>query len=144
MPVSGKVRQQIISQASYRCEYCQTSHRLIGMPPVIDHIIPLALGGDNHVANLAAACYRCNEFKGAKTQASDPSTGQMVSLFHPRHSMGQTKKVGYPFFFIPTGFGGIGVFKCHLVLLERGPGTHPVSEFVPGPPGLKLVNHCPV
>ena len=87
MPVSDKVRQQIISQAGYRCEYCQTSHRLVGMPPVIDHIIPLALGGSDHIANLAAACYRCNEFKGAKTQAPDPATGQMVNLFHPRQQL---------------------------------------------------------
>lgn len=87
MPISDKIRQQIISQAGYRCAYCQTSHRLVGMPPVIDHIIPLALGGSDHISNLAAACYRCNEFKGAKTQATDPATGQMVNLFHPRQQL---------------------------------------------------------
>ncbi len=34
--------------------------------------------------NLAAACYRCNEFKGAKTEGIDPATGVLVPLFNPR------------------------------------------------------------
>lgn len=89
MPLSDKVRQRIFLRARYRCEYCQTSHRLIGMPPVIDHILPMASGGSDHISNLAAACYRCNEFKGAKTQAIDPATGQMVNLFHPRRQLWQ-------------------------------------------------------
>lgn len=89
MPLSDKVRQRIFLRASYRCEYCQTSHRLIGMPPVIDHILPSVSGGSDHLSNLAAACYRCNEFKGAKTQAIDPATGQMVNLFHPRQQLWQ-------------------------------------------------------
>jgi hypothetical protein len=45
------------------------------------------LGGSSHILNLAAACYRCNEFKGAKTEAADPATGQMVNLFHPRQQL---------------------------------------------------------
>jgi 5-methylcytosine-specific restriction endonuclease McrA len=52
------LRQQIFAQARYRCEYCLTSHRLLGMPPTIDHILPLTLGGRHERENLAAACYR--------------------------------------------------------------------------------------
>lgn len=54
------------------------------MPPVVDHIIPTAEGGGNERENLAAACYRCNEFKGVRTHAADPLTGELVPLFHPR------------------------------------------------------------
>ena len=58
------IRQQVISEAEHRCEYCLTSSRLIGMPLVIDHILPKSLGGSDERENLAASCYRCNEFKG--------------------------------------------------------------------------------
>ena len=34
--------------------------------------------------NLAAACYRCNEFKGAKTSGRDPLSEESADLFHPR------------------------------------------------------------
>jgi hypothetical protein len=42
---------------------------------VLDHVIPLAAGGESTIDNLCLCCYRCNEFKGAKHQASDPQTG---------------------------------------------------------------------
>ncbi len=68
----------------YVCEYCKTSSRLTGTPLVIEHIIPKSLGGTDKGENLAASCYRCNEFKGTKTHAVDPKTKQLVKLFNPR------------------------------------------------------------
>ncbi|MFM7530567.1 MAG: HNH endonuclease [Nodosilinea sp.] len=85
--ISPAIRQQVIAEAQYCCEYCQTQQRLIGMPLVIDHIQPLCLGGSSRRDNLAASCYRCNQFKGAKTTSLDPLTNQSVSLFHPRHQI---------------------------------------------------------
>ena len=78
------VRQQVLSEAEHRCEYCLTSSRLIGMPLVIDHITPKSLDGEDERKNLAASCYRCNEFKGAKTQCIDNVTGELTTLFNPR------------------------------------------------------------
>lgn len=78
------VRRQVFANANHCCEYCRTSRRLIGMPLVIDHITPQSAGGSDDPANLAAACYRCNEFKWAKTHALDPMTGELVPLFNPR------------------------------------------------------------
>ena len=80
----SKSCQQVISDAQKCCEYCQTQQDLIGMPLVIDHIFPRAKGGKSDRANLAAACYRCNEFKGAKTYAIDSETDKKTDLFHPR------------------------------------------------------------
>jgi len=54
------------------------------MPLVMDHIIPQAKGGSDERENLAAACYRCNEYKGSKTEGIDPATGMLVPLFNPR------------------------------------------------------------
>ena len=82
--ISKSVRQQVINEAGYRCEYCRTSSRLIGMPLVMDHILPSSLGGSDERENLAACCYRCNEFKGAKIKANDPVTNESISLFNPR------------------------------------------------------------
>ena len=84
MTISEQLRQQVIAQADYRCEYCKTSSRLTGAPPIMEHILPRSLGGTDDRENLAASCYRCNEFKGAKTHAVDPETGQFVALFNPR------------------------------------------------------------
>ena len=78
------LRQQVFQRAGHRCEYCLTSRRVIGMPLVVDHILPKALGGEDDFDNLCAACYRCNEYKGSKTHGLDPASGQYISLFHPR------------------------------------------------------------
>ncbi len=84
MSISNKIRSEVTTRADYRCEYCRTSSRIIGMPLVMEHILPKTAGGKDESKNLAASCYRCNEFKGAKTHATDPQTGQLVALFNPR------------------------------------------------------------
>jgi hypothetical protein len=78
------IRHQVFARAHHCCEYCQTARRLIGMPLVIDHIIPLSRNGTDEFANLAAACYRCNEYKGARTEGVDPATNELAPLFNPR------------------------------------------------------------
>ena len=82
--IRDELRQQVFREAAHRCEYCRTSRRLIGMPLVVDHIVPRSRSGSDERSNLAAACYRCNEFKAAKTDALDHATGEWVLLFHPR------------------------------------------------------------
>lgn len=82
--VNEATRRQIFAAADHRCEYCRTSRRVMGMPLVIDHIRPLSLSGGDEPENLAAACYRCNELKRAKTHDLDPATGELAPLFHPR------------------------------------------------------------
>ncbi|MBS9391603.1 MAG: HNH endonuclease [Dolichospermum sp. LBC05a] len=82
--ISKSLRQQVINEAGYRCEYCRTSSRLTGMLLVMDHILPSSLGGNDERENLAACCYRCNEFKGAKIKANDPVKNESISLFNPR------------------------------------------------------------
>jgi len=84
MTISDRLRRQVIEEARHRCEYCKTSSRLTGTPLIIEHIFPKSLGGSDDRSNLAASCYRCNEFKGAKTDAIEPETKQLVPLFNPR------------------------------------------------------------
>jgi hypothetical protein len=84
MTISEILRRQVIEEAGYRCEYCKTSMHLTGTPLIMEHILPRALGGTDERKNLAAACYRCNEFKGIKTEAHDPMTAKVVTLYNPR------------------------------------------------------------
>ncbi len=87
MSIPAKLRQEVIAAASARCEYCQTSSRITGTPLVMEHILPKSLGGSDDQDNLAASCYRCNEFKGVKTHVRDPESGQLVALFNPREQV---------------------------------------------------------
>ncbi len=50
----------------------------------IEHIIPVAKGGDSSEANLWLSCPLCNRFKSDRTSAHDPDTGIEVPLFNPR------------------------------------------------------------
>lgn len=45
------------------CRYCRHDGR-ITPARVVDHVVALALGGNNDGANLAPACARCNDAKG--------------------------------------------------------------------------------
>lgn len=51
---------------------------------VIDHLLPESQGGPTVRENLWLACRRCNEFKGARSHATDPLTGVPAPLFNPR------------------------------------------------------------
>ncbi len=50
----------------------------------VEHIIPLSQGGESEEANLWLACPLCNRYKGSKTTALDPLSGEEVRLFNPR------------------------------------------------------------
>jgi len=81
--ISAAVRRQITERDTQRCAYCR-SPMLMGIPMVIEHIIPLVSGGSSTPDNLCLACYRCNEFKGSRIEAADPRDGKLTLLFHPR------------------------------------------------------------
>jgi hypothetical protein len=50
----------------------------------IEHIVPLAQGGKTEEANLWLACPLCNRYKGSKTTAVDPQSGDETPLYNPR------------------------------------------------------------
>lgn len=82
--ISPHLRRRLTAEASHACSYCR-SPAIAGVPMAVDHIIPLATGGDNEPTNLCLACYRCNEFKNIQTAGKDPLTGMLSPLFHPRN-----------------------------------------------------------
>jgi hypothetical protein len=82
--VPAALQTQVRKDAKNRCGYCLTQRKLIGQPMSMEHLIPVAMGGDSTRENLWLACRRCNEFRGARTHAIDPLTGDETSLFNPR------------------------------------------------------------
>ncbi|MCA9926421.1 MAG: HNH endonuclease [Anaerolineales bacterium] len=45
-------QQQVAERSQYRCSYCQSQQRLMGVSLTVDHIIPQSLGGATKVDNL--------------------------------------------------------------------------------------------
>jgi hypothetical protein len=56
------IRTRLMKSCDDRCEYCGDDQSLS-----VDHRVPIARGGDNHVTNLAVACAACNSRKGPLT-----------------------------------------------------------------------------
>lgn len=63
--VSTKTRFDIFKRDGFVCQYCGTH------PPQVilhvDHIVPVAEGGDNDPSNLVTSCDTCNFGKGARS-----------------------------------------------------------------------------
>jgi hypothetical protein len=82
--VKEKLRQQILQQAHFACEYCRSPQHLLMADLEIDHIRPKKKSGKTIDNNLCAACRKCNERKRIQTEAVDPESGKMTPLYHPR------------------------------------------------------------
>jgi hypothetical protein len=67
-----------------RCDYCRIPARLDPLPFQVDHIIAEQHGGRTVVENLAWSCLHDNKHKGPNIAGIDPTSGQLVPLFHPR------------------------------------------------------------
>lgn len=84
MTVSQAQRQLVRERAGGCCEYCRLSIISRVVPFHIDHIIPVKHDGSDDIANLALACYNCNVYKGYNLAGTDPITGEIARLYHPR------------------------------------------------------------
>lgn len=65
--ISWRVRGDVMRTSwsrhhdAYLCNYCLKE--LSAYDVVIDHIMPVALGGGNEFENLQVTCRRCNQWK---------------------------------------------------------------------------------
>ncbi|MCS6813707.1 MAG: HNH endonuclease [Cyanobacteria bacterium] len=57
--IPPEVRQYVLDRDGYRCQTCGADSDL-----TIDHIIPLAQGGQNDLSNFRTLCRICNSRKG--------------------------------------------------------------------------------
>lgn len=63
--LSKKIRFEVFKRDSFTCQYCGKSAPEVVLE--VDHIMPVAQGGDNHLTNLVTACFDCNRGKKDKT-----------------------------------------------------------------------------
>jgi hypothetical protein len=61
--VSKETREEVFARDKWACLKCKTKDDLS-----IDHIVPLAAGGDNATTNLQTLCKSCNSSKGNSTK----------------------------------------------------------------------------
>jgi hypothetical protein len=59
-------RREVFARSEGRCHYCKAALTLEG-PWHVEHMVPLALGGDHAPGNLVAACAPCNLAKSDRT-----------------------------------------------------------------------------
>jgi hypothetical protein len=85
--ISDALRKVVAARAQNRCEYCRCSADVTTETFSVEHTYPYSLGGGNTLENLAWSCIGCNSFKGARIQAIDPLTAQLVPIFHPRQQV---------------------------------------------------------
>jgi hypothetical protein len=83
--IPASLRRFVIERASNRCEYCCLSQDGQAATFHIDHVIPLAEGGQTVEENLALACVSCSLRKAARLNATDPATGEETPIYDPRH-----------------------------------------------------------
>jgi hypothetical protein len=82
--IPARLRRHVVERADNRCEYCRLAQTGQEATFHIDHIVPVAAGGDTSLENLALACVSCSLRKGARVLALDPHTGEHACLFNPR------------------------------------------------------------
>lgn len=71
--ISKKVRFEVFKRDGFTCQYCGKKAPEIVL--VLDHIKPVAAGGENDILNLLTSCAACNAGKGAR-ELSDTSAVQ--------------------------------------------------------------------
>ncbi|WP_076149511.1 HNH endonuclease [Ligilactobacillus murinus] len=65
--ISKAKRKRIFERCEGRCAYCAKGLELGTFDACIDHVKPLAKGGNNEDENLVMACRKCNASKHDKT-----------------------------------------------------------------------------
>ncbi len=67
--LSPKIRYEVLKRDKFTCQYCGRSAPDVLLQ--IDHIKPVAKGGDNDIMNLITSCRECNIGKGAREISDD-------------------------------------------------------------------------
>lgn len=82
--IPAALRRLVIERAENRCEYCGLSQISQIATFHIDHVVPIAAGGETTEDNLALACVSCSLRKGARLTGIDPLTREEAPIFNPR------------------------------------------------------------
>lgn len=81
--VPVELKREIRARFANCCAYCRTAEALTVAIFEFEHIIPRSAGGETVFENLCLACPTCNRYKAHRQTALDPTTEEIVPLFHP-------------------------------------------------------------
>lgn len=70
--ISKKIRFEVFKRDDFRCQYC--GNRPPQTTLEVDHIDPVANGGDNSINNLVTSCFDCNRGKSDRLLTSIPES----------------------------------------------------------------------
>jgi 5-methylcytosine-specific restriction endonuclease McrA len=82
--ITESQREQVRHRAEGHCEYCRKPELVSTYGYHVDHIIPIAHGGNSEPTNLAWACFECNISEGRDVASYDPVTRLLTPLYNPR------------------------------------------------------------
>lgn len=68
MAVSKRLRFEILRRDNHACRYCGGAAPEVKL--VVDHVVPVTLGGSDESTNLVTACQDCNSGKSASAPDS--------------------------------------------------------------------------
>lgn len=63
-PLGKKLRFEVFKRDKFTCQYCGSKAPDVVL--VVDHIRPVAKGGENELLNLTTSCQVCNSGKGSR------------------------------------------------------------------------------
>jgi hypothetical protein len=116
--VEETTREAVASRAERACEYCQIREEDDAYSFHVEHIIAVKHGGATELDNLAYACQHCNLHKGPNLSGTDPLSGNVVTLYHPRREIWQDHFALEEFRFVglsPTGRATVRVLAMNDV-----------------------------
>ncbi len=77
--IPKSVRFEVFKRDNFTCQYC--GRKAPDVVLEVDHINPVANGGENDILNLVTSCRDCNSGKGASCSLTiRPSTSSANSL----------------------------------------------------------------
>jgi hypothetical protein len=82
--MKADLRRLVWTRADSRCEYCLVHQDDDVLPHHIDHVIAQKHRGPTRETNLALSCANCSLGKSSNIAGTDPRTGKLTRLFHPR------------------------------------------------------------
>lgn len=88
-----KLRFDVFKRDGFACSYCGKTPPAVILE--IDHVIPLADGGPDDIANLTTACLDCNRGKGARplTDLPESLSSRLELMEEKREQVRQFERV---------------------------------------------------
>lgn len=82
--IAGWLYDLVARDAQFQSGCCRCPQQVLPYRLEIEHLLPSSLGGTDDRKNLWLSCHRCNKLRSNRLAATDPLTGEEVSIFNPR------------------------------------------------------------